>query len=769
MRYFTIFLSLILSFWIITPVLGASISGQVWIDNDNDHLQGAAELGLVGVTVYLFDLNANLLGTDTTINDGSYLFDGLAVGDYRIQFDLSSAPIGLRKTADQNVGFFFDVDSDADVNGLSGEINISNTSNNILDIDLGLQVSPTAIISGMAWEDTDGDNIRGVGDAGLEGVIVSLMDSFGNAIHVDTTGANGQYSFLPAEYGKYVIAFDTQTFPANYNPVTQNVGGDDSIDSDANSMGQTDTLVLSGDLGNVDIGLWNVPLTVTLSGKVWFDGNNNGIYENVEVGIINVFVKLLDTANNEIKLDTTDTNGLYAFENIALGQYFVQFDTSSYSSGYLMANKDVGMDDSIDSDSNPSGKTDTIFVSGNVSAVDMGLYTPPIYGAINGKVWKDSNTDNQFTFGELGLVNIPTYLILSNGDTTMSTFTGSDGKYAFANVLPADYTVAFDLTALPVGSLVVTKDFGSDDSIDSDVDSLGVTDLLTIVAGTTTSFVDMGIWIPSTVVLTKDTIYLEVNKNESLLICLDTTELTGGVVSTQLCSNPVNGTATDFVTNCLTYLPTMNVIGQDSFCVMVCDDLLDCDTTMVYINIKGLLPLMPIAVNDLDTVIQGVPAQLQVISNDTLNAPLLSLKILDYPALGSAEADTFGFIRYIPEPNICDDTVSLRYEICTEFGCSTARATIYLACDNVSIVEGFSPNGDGINESFVIQGISDYPNNKLFIFNRWGNIVLEQEKYDNSWSGYWDDDNTYLPDGTYFYIFDTGTGRKMTGNFEIAR
>ena len=769
MRHIVLILFTAVLFLAAMPLFGASISGQVWEDSDNDHLQGATELGVKDVRVYLLDLASNVLAVDTTALDGSYLFDGLAVGKYKVQFDLSTAPIGLRKTADQNVGFFLDIDCDVDSTGLTGEISIAGTNSSAQDMDMGLQVSPTAILSGRAWDDLDGNNIQSAGDTGLVGIVVSLIDTSGNTVHKDTTDQNGDYVFLPAEYGKYVVAFDTQSFPNGYSPVIKDTGADDNLDSDANSAGLTDTIDLVGDMSHLDIGLWNVPPVVSLSGKVWFDGNNNGIYETGEVGIINVFVRLLDTANNEIKLDTTDTNGQYSFENLSLGQYFVQFDTSSYSSSYSIVAKDAGGDDTVDSDANPDGKTDTIFVTGNVNAIDLGLYTPPIYGALNGKVWQDNDNDNQFTFGDDYLPNIPVYLISAVGDTILTALTDATGKYAFANISPADYTVAFGLDSLPSGYLIVTKDFGGDDSIDSDVSPMGVTDTMTIVAGLTVSNVDMGIRMPVVILVTMDTLYLEVNKNESLSICLDTMELAGNVTGMQLCSAPANGTATNLALNCFDYYPTVNAVGQDTFCVVVCDDLSNCDTTIIYMNIKGLLPILPVAVNDMDTVLQGVPTQLQVVANDTLNAPLVSLKILDYPTLGSAEADTFGFIKYIPESNICDDTVSLRYEICTEFGCDTARATIYLDCDNISIVEGFSPNGDGINETFVIKGISEYPNNKLMIFNRWGNIVLEQEKYDNTWTGYWDDNNTYLPDGTYFYIFDTGEGRKITGNFQIAR
>ena len=51
------------------------------------------------------------------------------------------------------------------------------------------------------------------------------------------------------------------------------------------------------------------------------------------------------------------------------------------------------------------------------------------------------------------------------------------------------------------------------------------------------------------------------------------------------------------------------------------------------------------------------------------------------------------------------------------------------------IPEGFSPNGDGINDLFVIRGIEIYPQNSIEIYNRWGNIVYKASPFQNNWYG----------------------------------
>jgi gliding motility-associated-like protein len=89
--------------------------------------------------------------------------------------------------------------------------------------------------------------------------------------------------------------------------------------------------------------------------------------------------------------------------------------------------------------------------------------------------------------------------------------------------------------------------------------------------------------------------------------------------------------------------------------------------------------------------------------------------------------------------------------------------------ESFNIPQGFSPNGDGVNDVFVIRGISIYPNNKLTIINRWGNVVFEKDNYDNTWDGKSTQGIRFggdeLPDGTYFYILDLGNNEKPYKGF----
>lgn len=74
----------------------------------------------------------------------------------------------------------------------------------------------------------------------------------------------------------------------------------------------------------------------------------------------------------------------------------------------------------------------------------------------------------------------------------------------------------------------------------------------------------------------------------------------------------------------------------------------------------------------------------------------------------------------------------------------------------------------GDNDFFFIQGISMYPENKLKIVNRWGDLIFETTNYQNDWNGV-DQNGSFLPQGTYYYVFSVPSFRDVKGSIHIIR
>lgn len=84
----------------------------------------------------------------------------------------------------------------------------------------------------------------------------------------------------------------------------------------------------------------------------------------------------------------------------------------------------------------------------------------------------------------------------------------------------------------------------------------------------------------------------------------------------------------------------------------------------------------------------------------------------------------------------------------------------------ITIPNVFTPNGDGYNDYFVIEGIENCTDSRLFIKSNSGKIVFQSANYQNDWSG----DN--LPDGVYLYYFvykANNIEEKMSGRVIIKR
>ena len=78
-----------------------------------------------------------------------------------------------------------------------------------------------------------------------------------------------------------------------------------------------------------------------------------------------------------------------------------------------------------------------------------------------------------------------------------------------------------------------------------------------------------------------------------------------------------------------------------------------------------------------------------------------------------------------------------------------------------AIPGGISPNGDGVNEYWDIQGLEDYPNATVTVFNRWGQKVYSGTSQDPAWDG--TTNGRECPTADYYYIIDLGDGQKFSG------
>ncbi|MBK7343143.1 MAG: gliding motility-associated C-terminal domain-containing protein [Saprospiraceae bacterium] len=211
---------------------------------------------------------------------------------------------------------------------------------------------------------------------------------------------------------------------------------------------------------------------------------------------------------------------------------------------------------------------------------------------------------------------------------------------------------------------------------------------------------------------------------------------------------------------------TMLKFGEGVHDLVIVENATNCaDEAVVTVICEELDHL--VAIDDAGKTVRNKSFLINVLKNDIIpNNDLGDMYILTHPSFGQVKIEPNLLINYTPQKEYCGPD-QFSYVICNEVGCDTAVVTVNVQCQSLQVLTGFSPNNDGINDNFTIEGIELFPNNELRVFNRWGNEIFTQKGYKNNWNGTWD--GTDLPDGTYFYILKDGEGRNYSGFVQMNR
>ncbi len=267
---------------------------------------------------------------------------------------------------------------------------------------------------------------------------------------------------------------------------------------------------------------------------------------------------------------------------------------------------------------------------------------------------------------------------------------------------------------------------------------------------------------------------------DSLIYCIDTTHLINNVTFYNNLCDLGDSQMLHYTLNEQSWCIQLNAdsAGVDSVCMVICNSFNLCDTTIFILTVNEFVPQIN-AIDDIDSTLQNMPLSINPILNDSLFGSIATIRLLT-DELGGKSAD-FGqtvlqndnTISYIPNVDLCDVIDTFAYEICVAQICDTAFIQVYIECDSdttstdtLIIYNGFSPNDDARNDVFYIEGIENHPNNELWIYNRWGNLVFHTQNYQNDWKGKWND--KILTDGTFFYIFNYDDVKKH-GYIQIHR
>ncbi|MCA9100133.1 MAG: carboxypeptidase regulatory-like domain-containing protein, partial [Planctomycetales bacterium] len=401
--------------------LPAELSGYVYHDVNNDGVMTSDEPGIANVEVRVerVDGDASPITVHTDAN-GYWEVTGLFPGEYRV-------------TEVQPKGYLDGLDVAGSAGGVAHNPGDQITGIVLAGGQAGInykfgELLPSSI-SGLVHADTDGDCVLDPDELPLAGVTIYLLDASGTRIDETTTDANGEYEFTGLAPGVYGIE---EVQPTDY------FDGDEHVGSAGGTLAGDDHIAaikLTSGTAAVHYDFCELP-PVSISGFVYEDDSNDGVFDTGEAPIAGVTLMLLDAGGNPLAATTTtDTNGYYSFDGLAPGVYGVrEVQPDGYFDGLDTAGTAGG------AAQNPGDEITGALLDPGVSATQYN-FGELRAASLSGRVIADRDDDCELDEDESPIAGVEIQLRNADGDVIRTTHTGADGTYQFTNLRPGSYSV----------------------------------------------------------------------------------------------------------------------------------------------------------------------------------------------------------------------------------------------------------------------------------------------------------------------------------------
>ncbi|MGC3945426.1 MAG: Ig-like domain-containing protein [Chryseolinea sp.] len=686
----------------------------------------------------------------------------------------------------------------------------------------------TALTFNVVANDTDIDGTVDVSTVDLNPTTPAIDASITTAEGIWSVDATGKLTFTPAPnyFGSASITYtvkdnggavsDPGTVTVTVNPVNDLV----QIGSDSQSTNEDTAITFNATANDSDVDGTVVTSTLDLdpamAGIQHSVARTEGIWSADNAGNVTFTPALNFNGVASITYTVNDDTGAVSQPGTITVTVISVNDSPVAVADAINTGEDLGVT------FNPT--TNDTDVDGTIvaSTLDLDLATAGIQKTIttSAGLWTADNSGN--------LTFVPK--VNYNGTATVS-YTVQDNGGATSNTIAITVTVTpvNDAPVLPAKTLIVTQGRGATDNfltgaIDPDGTSLVIntTPLSGPAHGTITikpdgTFIyiadatytgtdqvivevcDSGLPLPAS--CANVTLTITVVTNQAPIVSTkrpttaEDTNSTGSVLAPtdadpeglplKVTTTPLNGPAHGQIViqsdGKFTYTPDENYHGQDTVQVSVCDTspVPACTNTELIFTITPVNDA-PVLSDDVITGDRNAVTTGSLITGDydpDSTKLVVNTTPVTAPEHGSIVIDNEGNFTYTPDKNFTgEDKVVI--EVCDSGDplpglCATTTLTITVTDPLAGVIfvpEGFSPNGDNVNDSFVIT-YTGPESVHLQIFNRWGNIVYSNDAYQNDWQGISTHGVTIgkdLPDGTYFYKVVIGEFQQ-TKSFTLKR
>lgn len=260
-------------------------------------------------------------------------------------------------------------------------------------------------ISGLVWNDANGDGIRNEAEGAedIEAVLIKDETEIANT----TTDENGMFTFNEVVVGEYTVSV---AVPYDTEPLADTAAS---------------VIVEENKTVTVEFGFKPVIHVGTVTGVVWVDEDGDGKVGSDELGVVeSAEVIITDSEDNEVARVETDAEGSYIFKDVLVGEYTVS----------------VIVPEEMEA-TTPAAVKVTVTEDDKVN-VFFGLRPIIKTGTITGIVWIDTDGDGEIGNDETERI-AGAKVTLKNEDTTVSAATTkADGAYVFEDIPLGTYTMS---------------------------------------------------------------------------------------------------------------------------------------------------------------------------------------------------------------------------------------------------------------------------------------------------------------------------------------
>ena len=399
-----------------------TVRGSVFADRNDNGIRDDGENGLTGVTVRLMGEEGEAFSAEIG-EDGNYLFDAVMPGTYTLEYTLPDNAVFARNTSGGNT--------------ISGEKTGSSAP---FEMKSGIEVDGPVCgaltlgrIEGIAWMDHNGDGIRTEDEEEAEGMTVTLTPSRDVLEEITvTTGADGTFALEALRPDDYTL---TVSCPTNY------------------VMSRTDNLKLPLTAGKTEQSVqlpvamgaeWTsqevgTVIPAGVSGQLWLDENNNGLFDTGEQTPAGYEVVVTDDRTGRV-FDTlyTDESGRFATAGMIPGKFTLSF---------AMDENTIAPKDGSSDFTEQNGKLVLPGIELGEDEDKAGLLLGIVrYTAIGGNVWIDRGNSVETLGGtQVSLKD-------ESGTVLRTITTGENGAFRFDKLMPGTYQLD---AVVPEGCVII--------------------------------------------------------------------------------------------------------------------------------------------------------------------------------------------------------------------------------------------------------------------------------------------------------------------------